>query len=144
MASTLISGPAGAAKSQEARRRIEENPGLMIAADFQAIYAALTLGARDPVTGRYPARDERLLPLVEYVRRFVITAARRAGIDTVATNSDGSPARRELLLDELGPGAAEVVIDPGEETVTSRLRDPVTGEIEEECAGAIRRWYGRK
>ncbi len=144
MASVLLSGPAGAAKSAKARELLREASGLTVAADFQAIYSALTLAVRDPETGLYPPRDNRLLPLVEYVRRAIIGAARRRDIEVIATNSDGSPDRRAFLLGELGPSAAEVVIDPGEETVTSRLRDPVSGEISEECEGAIRRWYGRK
>ena len=32
----LLSGPAGADKSAEARRLLAENPGLAIAADFQS------------------------------------------------------------------------------------------------------------
>ncbi len=143
MASVLLSGPAGADKSQAARDRIAAaGAGLIVAADFQSIYAALTLAERDR-RGRYPPRDERLLPLVEYTRRAVISGARSRDIDVIATNSDGSPARREFLLRELGEDAVEEIVDPGELIVEARLTDPTTGELSEECAGAIRRWYGR-
>ena len=143
MPSVLLSGPAGADKSQAARDRIAvAGAGLIVAADFQSIYAALTLAERDS-RGRYPARDPALLPITEYVRRAVISGARQRDIDVVATNSDGSPERRKFLLRELGEDAVEEVIDPGELIVEARLTDPVTGQLSEECAGAVRRWYGR-
>ena len=144
MASVLISGPAGAAKSAKARELLREASGLTVAADFHSIYAALTLAVRDPETGLYPPRDNRLLPLVEFLRRVILRQGIVRDFDVIATNSDGDPDRRVFLLGELGPGAAEIVIDPGEETVKSRLRDPVTGELSAECEGAIRRWYRRK
>ena len=142
MASILISGPAGASKSAVARQLLAELP-LAIAADFQSIYAALALVERDP-DGRYPLRDARLLPIVEYVRRAIITSALSRGIDTIATNSDGDPKRRAFLVSQLGAGATERIVDPGIEVVTARLADPVSGDLAEECAGAIARWYGRK
>ena len=104
MAGILLSGPAGAAKSALAWRLLQDHPQLAIVADFQAIYAALTLAERDR-RGRYPARDARLLPITEYVRRAAISGARERDIDVVATNSDGSPERRAFLLRELGPDA---------------------------------------
>ena len=144
MASILLSGPAGASKSALARKLLAENPALAIAADFQSIYAALALVERDP-SGRYPLRDARLLPIVEYVRRAIITGAvgEGRGIDVIATNSDGDPKRRAFLVSSLGPGAVEKVVDPGIEVVSARLADPETGELAEECAGAIARWYTR-
>ena len=142
MPDLLISGPAGAGKSAAARRELAEREGLTIAADFQSIYAALTLQQRGP-DGRYPLRDSRLLPLTEYVRRAVITGARSREVGIVATNSDGDPGRREFLLGLLGPGAAERVIDPGVEAVSARLADPVTLELSLECEDAIGRWYRR-
>ena len=143
MASVLISGPAGASKSALAKKLLAENPALAIAADFQSIYAALALVERDP-SGRYPLRDARLLPIVEYVRRAIITGAVAREIDVIATNSDGDPARRKFLLGSLGPQAIEKVVDPGIEVVSSRLSDPLTGDLSDECAGAIGRWYSRK
>ena len=142
MASILISGPAGASKSALARKLLAELP-LAIAADFQSIYAALALVERDP-DGRYPPRDPRLLPIVEYVRRAILTGALSREIDVIATNSDGDPARRKFLLGSLGAGATERIVDPGIEVVSARLADPVSGELSEDCAAAIGRWFGRK
>ena len=143
MPDVLISGPAGANKSAVAREALAAATGLSIAADFQAIYSALLLLERGP-DGRYPARVEALLPLTEYVRRAVISGARSRGIGIIATNSDGDPARRALLLSELGAGATERVIDPGEDVVRARLADPVTGNLSPDCGQAINRWYRRR
>ena len=137
----LISGPAGAAKSQTARRlRLEANEPTIIA-DFQAIYAAVSGDVRGP-DGRYPLRDERLLPITEYARRAVIGAARERGLGIIATNSDGDPGRGVFLLRELGAGAVERILDPGRDIVEARLSDPETGELSPECDAAIGRWYG--
>ena len=40
----LLAGPAGADKSQAARDLMADYPGLIVAADFQAIYSALDAG----------------------------------------------------------------------------------------------------
>ena len=140
MAGILISGPAGAGKSELARRELEATRELAVVADFQSIYAALTMAQRGP-DGKFPLRDERLLPLTEYVRRAVITGAQTRDIYTVATNSDSDPDRRAFLLGELGAGATERVVDPGREVVAARLSDVGTG-LSDECAGAMGRWYG--
>ena len=142
MAGVLLSGPAGGAKSEEARRILAEHSGPAIAADFQSIVAALLLLERG-TDGRYPPRPEWVLPLAEYVRRAAITGAQTRDIFTVATNSDGSPVRRSFLLSQLGPGAVEHVIDPGRAIVTSRLSDNVTGLLSDPCRSAVDRWYGR-
>ena len=117
--------------------------GPMVAADFQAILAALTLLERLP-NGRYPNRIEAqaawLLPMAEAIRQTVITVAVDREIDLVATNSDGSPERRAFLLSRLGPGATERIIDPGISIVTDRLS--VEGELSIDCGKAITRWYG--
>ena len=144
MASLLISGPAGAGKSEIARqelerRRLEGEPA--IAADFQALYAALSLQERG-TNGRYPLRQADLLPMAEYARRAVMTGAAGAGIDVVATNSDGDINRRRRLLAELGEGATERVVDPGRDAVAARLSD-ASGNLSAECEAAIGRWYGR-
>ena len=142
MPSVLLSGPAGAAKSHLARQLLAENPGLAAIADFQSVYRALTDVERGR-DGRYPLRDDRLLPLTEYVRRAILTGALARDIDVIATNSDGDPARREFLLEQLGPGATERIVDPGQAVVVGRLSDPQTGELSDECGNAINRWYGR-
>ena len=143
MPSILISGPAGSSKSALARQLLADNPALAVAADFQSIYAALALVERDP-DGRYPLRDDRLLPIVEYVRRAVLTGAVGREIDVIATNSDGDPARRALLLSRLGAGATERIVDPGEEVVRVRLSSRRTGRLSSDCEKAIGRWYRRK
>ena len=146
MANVLLSGPAGSGKSQEARRlaAVASQRGELTAiADFQAVYVAISGDVRDPVTGLYPARNEALLPLVEFTRQSIITGAVGRQVSVITTNSDGSHARREFLLSKLGPGAKELVVDPGFEVVSMRLAD-VNGELSGECSRAIQRWYSRK
>ena len=144
MPNLLISGPAGGGKTAEARRVLEASTEPMVAADFQTILAALTLIERGP-NGRFPPRRESqaswLLPLTEYLRMTIIGAAQARGVDVVSTNSDGSPDRRALLLSRLGPGATELVVDPGIEIVTERLS--VNGTLDPQCKAAIERWSGR-
>ena len=111
--------------------------------DFQAIYAALLLLNRDS-DGRYPERQPNqsyLLALAEYIRRAAITGAQEMEIDPIVTNSDGAPARRNLLLGLLGAGASETVIDPGIDVVQFRLA--VDGQLSRQCNEAINRWYTR-
>ena len=143
MPSVLLSGPAGAAKSALARRLLLESTELAAIADFQQVYVALTGDVRGP-DGRYPLRDDQLLPLVEYVRRAIITGAVARDIRVIATNSDGDPTRRASLIERLGQGATERIVDPGREVVEARLADPETGTLSDECASAVNRWYGRR
>ena len=82
--------------------------------------------------------------LVEYVRRAVVTGAVNREVDVIATNSDGSDARRAFLLEQLGAGATERIVDPGRAVVAARLADAETGELSSECDGAINRWYSRR
>ena len=144
MPNLLISGPAGAGKTQEAKQMLEAATEPMVAADFQSLLAALTLLERQ-ADGRFPPRRESqaswLLPLTEYLRMAVIGAAQDRGVDVVSTNSDGSPERRALLLSRLGPGATERIIDPGLDVVTERLS--VNGTLSDQCRDAIQRWHGR-
>ena len=145
MPNTLISGPAGAGKSQEARRLLDAATAPMVAADFQALLVALTLLERDPETGRYPPRRESqaswLLPLVEAIRQTVITLAGEREIDLVVTNSDGDAERRAFLLSRLGTGATERILDPGIDVVHRRLS--IAGQLSRQCRDAAGRWYER-
>ena len=145
MPNTLLSGPAGAGKSQEARRLRDAAVGPVVIADFQSIYAAL-LGLERGPDGRYPERqgaDAYAMPLTEYTRRVVIQQARERDIEVIATNSDGDKKRRAALLAALGPGAAERVIDPGRAVVEARLSDSITGKLSRQCQDATGRWYDR-
>ena len=143
MPNSLISGPAGAGKTQEARRILSESAVPIVAVDFQSLYAALLLIERQP-DGRYPERLARhgyVIPLVEYIRQAAITGAALMDVEVAMTNSDGSAIRRDELLRRLGPGAAELVIDPGRDVVRQRLA--VDGALSDQCDEAIERWYGR-
>ena len=144
MPNTLLSGPAGAGKSQRAQSMVASGEADAVI-DFQSILAAV-LQLRRGEDGRYPPRDasaERVMPLVEAMRRDAIDYAVSAELEIVATNSDGDPERRQFLLDRLGVGATEIVIDPGREIVEARLADSVTGELTEQCSQAIGRFYDR-
>lgn len=144
MTGVLLSGPAGAGKSQAAKDLYSRLAVAGIIVDFQSLYAALLQIERNP-DGRYPERlasEAHVLAITEYVRRAAIGAARRAELHIIATNSDGSAARRAQLLDEIGPGAVEQVIDPGEDVVVQRLSQ--NGALSSQCREAVNRWYGRK
>ena len=144
MAGTLLTGPAGSGKTQEARRLLNAAAGPMVAADFQSLYAALLLLERDPETGRYPERlasqAAYMMPLTEAIRQTVITFAVDREIDLVVTNSDGSPGRRQYLLSRLESGG-ETILDPGVDVVRRRLA--VNGVLSQQCELAIDRYYGR-
>ena len=145
MAGLLISGPAGAGKSGRARRALVEAPGPAVVADFQSIYAALLLIERLP-DGRFPERRDSqayALATAEYARRAVITAAVERELFVIVTNSDGDAARRTGLLDLLGAGAQEEIIDPGADVVRERLAGP-DGQLSGQCQEAIDRWYRRR
>lgn len=142
MPSVLLSGPAGAGKSQEAKRLRDAATEPTVVADFQSIVVALLQQERGP-DGTYPVRPEWVLPLAEHLRREVIDAARARGIDTIATNSDGDEGRRQRLLKRLGSGSRERVIDPGRAVVTARLSSRRTGRLSGACRNAVDRWYSR-
>ena len=142
MPGTLLSGPAGGGKSQLSRDLIREATEPIVQADFQSIIVALLGLVRGP-NGKYPVRPDFILPLAEYVRQAVITGAQAREIFTIITNSDGDPLRRRTLLDRLGVGATERIIDPGASVVRARLTDEVSGSLEPDCEQAIGRWYGR-
>ncbi len=144
MPDTLLSGPAGAGKSQEARRLLRAANAPTVVLDFQSIYAAILLLERDS-NGRYPPRlesDSHALVMAEYLRQAGLTAAEGQQVGTIVTNSDGNADRRAFLLSRMGPGAVEHVIDPGIGVVTDRLSGP-DGVLSDQCGEAIQRWYSR-
>ena len=144
MAGILLSGPAGAGKTDLARELLNQFQQPGIVADFQSILAALLLLVRDG-SGRYPPRlatHSHALAIAEYVRRAMMTVALENDVSIVVTNSDGDPTRRNFLLGQLGPGAIERVIDPGIDIVRERLAD-VDGLLSVQCGEAIGRWFGR-
>lgn len=164
MVNILLSGPAGAGKSQRARELLAEIEGLAVVVDFQAIYAAVTGDVRGP-DGRYPLRQDQLLPLIEYLRKAAIRVAVAREIAVVATNSDGDPDRRAELLALLttaaGVKAVERIVDPGRKVVEDRLsellddddipgnrrpgpRKPPVRRLSKECKKAVGRWYDRR
>ena len=143
MAGLLISGPAGAGKSEEARQALAERLGLAVIVDFNALLVALSLTQALP-SGRYPERDPRLaylLPMAEGLRRTAIRNARERQLFVVVTNSDGSLTRRQDLLQLIGDGATERVIDPGYDVVADRLA--IDGQLSDQCRQALDRWYAR-
>ena len=138
----LLTGPAGASKSQAARELLR-NGKADLAADFTSILAGLLLLERDPETGRFPPRDqaaERLIPLVAAIKAAVVREALDRGLTVVETNSNGSPAQRQRLLAALG-GGVERILDPGRQVVEQRLADPVTSQLSSECKKATGRYY---
>ena len=143
MPSILLSGPAGAGKSQVAGDLLREATEPTVLADFTAIAVAL-LGLERGRGGLYPVRPDWVLPITEYTKQAVISGANSRGLTIIATTSDGSPERRKALLERLGPGAREEIVDPGQSVVRARLSDPITGELSGECENAIARWYSRK
>ena len=138
----LLSGPAGSGKSQLSRDLLRTASGPAIQADFQSVVVAL-LGLERGADGKYAARPEWILGLAEAVRQSIVDLATAREINIVLTNSDGSPERRHVLLERLGPGSTERVITTPEAVVRARLSDPITSALSPECEKAIARWFGR-
>lgn len=140
----LLRRPAGAGKSQRARRMLDAGE-VDALADFTAIYAAVT-GAERGADGKYPERpstDPRI-PLAAFVKTAAARAALRRGFRALVTTSDSSEQEtarwREVAVGEGARFDVETV-DPGRETVAARLADPETGELSAECSAALSRWY---
>ena len=142
MPSVLISGPAGAGKSQRARELLAEASEPTVLIEFQPLYAQL-LGIERLPSGRYPERQEADafgIPLTTQVRLGILAAARAQEVAVIMTTSDGDRTRRDRLLSLLPFGAREEVIDPGRLVVEGRLTNE-QGLLSEQCRAAIDRWY---
>ena len=136
----LISGPAGAGKTQLAHDMADDDAAVVI--EFQEIYAGLLGIERNPETGRYPERqpgDVWALREAETRRMAAIDAAVAGGYPAITTNSNGNPERRRMLLNRLGTEAVEEVLDPGEDEVVRRLSG--RGGLSRQCRNAVDRWY---
>ena len=145
MASILLSGPAGAGKSQRARELVAEATEPTIVIEFQSLYAELLGISRNPETGRYPERKESDsfgIPLTTEIRLGILAAARAQEVVVIMTNSDGDRSRRDRLLSLLPFVAREEIIDPGRSVVEGRLTNE-QGTLSPSCRDAISRWYGR-
>ena len=81
--------------------------------------------------------------MAEYLRRVIITSGQDRGFDVITTNSDGDPGRRELLVMFLGPGATEIVMDPGESIIRDRLTFGMASGPSAQCQEAMDRWFRR-
>ena len=152
----IIRGPAGAGKSQWFQENRE--PGDLLI-DVTALWVAL-LGLERDGNGRYPVRlaSEPGLRMALYLKSTAIRFAAENGISGWATTSSSSPVAVERLREIIvsaGAGAGAgwccagavgrvVTVDPGESVARSRLADPDTGEVSDECNRAVRRWYGRR
>ena len=144
--SVIISGPAGAGKTERAKELIAElqAQGLKpIAADFQSLYAALGLISRQE-DGRYPQREENaayILGMAEYLRSTIVRRALADDMPVVATISQRSDgARYQALAALIGGQAREEIIDPGVDEIVRRLGES-NGTISSQCFDAMNRWY---
>ena len=143
MANLLISGVAGAGKSEAARLELAASNEPAVILEIQELYASLLGQRRDPATGRYPERLERdshALRLAEYLRRVAITASVARGIRVITSNSDSDMARRRFLLGELGPGSVERIVNVDYDIAISNLQGP-GGATSDQCREAVERWY---
>ena len=138
---TLIEGPAGGGKSQEAAA-MRAAGEVAAVADVTALWAALS-GARRGPDGLYPVRDEAdpALALALILQTFAVRAGLRRDMDMAATTSRrGQAPRWQAIATEEGAEFTVRTVDPGEDVIRSRLAGP-DGSLSQECERAVRRWY---
>ena len=139
---TLLEGPAGAGKSQEAARMLRAGEADILA-DLTALWAAMRGFERDG-EGRYPVRadDDPALALASYMRAAVVRAGLREGLAVAVTTGTPDMATRWAeTAQEAGASFTVRTVDPGEAVVRERLA--VDGELSPACERAIGRWYRR-
>ena len=140
---TLIEGPAGAGKTQILSELLTAG-SVDVAADVTALWAATGGAERDPVTGKYPVRAENdpALHTARYLQTVAAGFALREGYKVAVTTSQRDQVQKwaEIANRHNSPLSVRTV-DPGREIVEARLSDPVTGELSDECAAAVARWY---
>ena len=137
---TLLEGPAGAGKSQEAARMLAAGEADVLA-DLTSLWAAMRGYERDG-EGRYPVRadNDPVLPLASYMRAAVVRAALREGLAVAVTTGTPDMATRwAAVAEETGAAFTVRTIDPGEAVVRERLAE--NGTLSPACEKAVRRWY---
>ena len=140
MAVNVLRGPAGAGKDAW----IRENFPDALLADVTLLWAAATGAVRD-ASGRYPDRlaGEGLRASL-YLKAVLIGFASREGIELWATTSSSEAVAVQRIVDRVTDAGGEVgrveTLDPGEDVVVDRLSDS-SGELSDECATAVGRWY---
>lgn len=148
MALLLLQGPAGSGKSQVVPQYLGDG-GYQIIADYTAIWAAITGAQRNIVTGLYPVRTAADAVvnsgIVSYIQATVVRQALDRNLSAIVTTATRDQVQRwSEVAEEFGTDFDTVTIDPGREVVTERLKaQSSTGELLEECSGALRRWYKR-
>ena len=139
---TLLQGPAGGGKSELAADMLEAGEADVVA-DVTQLWAATGGYQRGP-DGRYPVRDEND-PALHTARVLQATAASfglAEGYKVAVTTSRRDQVERWSNEAARHDAAFDVrTVDPGEDVVRARLADPVTGDLSDECEGAIGRWF---
>ena len=142
----LIQGPAGGGKSQLYSQLLATGE-ITIIADYTRLFVAATGVERDPITGLYPVRSAQDAAVrdgtASYLQVALVRHSLRNDRDTAVTTSRAAQeARWQAVADEFDAEFEVRTVDPGREVVTERLRaQSGTGELLEECATAISRWY---
>lgn len=143
MSLLLVQGPAGGGKSQLVAEFLES--GLIdLVSDITMLWVALKGVTRD-ADGRFPVREDSdpALDAARYLQPVLVRFALELGARVAVTTSRRNQVERwQTLAYSIDVDFSVRTVDPGEDVVRARLADPVTGELSDPCARAIRRWYG--
>ena len=141
----LVEGPAGGGKSGHVREMLAAGT-VSLVADVTRLWAALGGHERDPVSGRYPVRedDDPALALALYVQTAAVRQALREGNDVAVTASTrAAESKWRAVVEELDNATMTLTtMDPGRAVVIARLAtadDPAA--LKDACARAVDRWY---